>query len=130
DERIADLSLRLNDAPGAVNWYQKAADLQALEAGPLVRYAEALWKAGNAEAARAALTRALEKDPGSAAAEAMERGIKEKYGGGGVGGGGGGEERGGSSTRRTRRLPWLSPPLTRRHANSPPAPVHLSATER
>jgi len=76
DERIADLSLRLNDAPGAVNWYQKAADLQALEAGPLVRYAEALWRSGNAEAARAALTRALEKDPGSAAAKAMERVIK------------------------------------------------------
>ena len=76
DERIADLSLRLNDAPGAVNWFQKAAEIQALEAGPLVRYAEALWKAGNAEAARAALTRALEKEPGSAAAKAMARVIK------------------------------------------------------
>src|SRR5262249_48246837 len=47
DERIAELSLRLNDAAGAVTWYQKAAESQPLESGSLVRYADALWKTGN-----------------------------------------------------------------------------------
>ena len=71
DERIADLSLRLDDAPAAVTWYQRAAENQPLDSGPLVRYAEALWKAGDADAARTALARALEKDPSSAAGKAL-----------------------------------------------------------
>ena len=76
DERIADLSLRLNDAPAAVTWYQKAAEIQPLDSGPMFRYAEALWTAGSAEAARAALGKALEKDPSSAAGKALTRMMK------------------------------------------------------
>jgi len=71
DERIADLSLRLNDAPAAVTWYEKAAEIQALDSGPLFRYAEAQWRTGNAEAARAALAKAIEKDPANPAGKAL-----------------------------------------------------------
>jgi tetratricopeptide (TPR) repeat protein len=73
DERIADLSLRLNDAASAVTWYQKAAEAQPLDSGSLVRYAEAHWKAGNVDAARATLSKALEKDPASAAGKALAK---------------------------------------------------------
>ena len=61
--RIADLSMQLNDAAAAVAWYQKSDALRAGDASFLARMADAQWKAGHADNARATLKRAVEKDP-------------------------------------------------------------------
>ena len=63
--RVALLSLRLSDAGTAVEWFQRAA---AVTPNPqlLAMLADAQLKVGQAEAARATIERALEKDPANA----------------------------------------------------------------
>ena len=71
--RIADLSMRLKDYPGAAVWYQRASEATSADPALLVRLAEAHWRAGSADTARAALGRALALDPANAAALALQR---------------------------------------------------------
>ena len=61
--RIADLSMELNDAASAVAWYQKSDALRTSDASLLARMADAQWRAGQIEPARATISRAIEKDP-------------------------------------------------------------------
>jgi tetratricopeptide (TPR) repeat protein len=74
--RIADLSLAVNDATAALTWYQRATDAVPPDAALLVRVAEAQFRAGNRDAARATLTKALERDPGNAAGRALQRRLR------------------------------------------------------
>lgn len=74
--RVADLSLRVADAPAAVTWYERAAAINALDAPVLVRLADAQFRTGNAEAARQTLANALEKDPANRAARALQRRLR------------------------------------------------------
>jgi tetratricopeptide (TPR) repeat protein len=62
-DRIADLSMRLNDAPAAVRWYQRAADASPSDTALLTQLAEAQLRAGDAAGARASVDKLLEKDP-------------------------------------------------------------------
>jgi tetratricopeptide (TPR) repeat protein len=73
--RIGDLSLRLNDASMAVAWYGRATGY-ASDASFLVRFAEARWRAGDPDVARAMLDKLLEKDPANEAARALRRRIR------------------------------------------------------
>jgi tetratricopeptide (TPR) repeat protein len=74
--RIADLSLRLDDAPAAVGWYQYAATQVALDPASLVRYAEAQWRSGYPDEARTLLDRLLERDPTHVAARTLRRRVR------------------------------------------------------
>lgn len=71
--RVADLSMQVADAPAAVTWYQRAALLNPPDAAQLVRMADAQAKAGDLDAARATLARALEKEPANRAARQLQR---------------------------------------------------------
>jgi tetratricopeptide (TPR) repeat protein len=71
--RIADLSLQLNDPVTAVAWYQKSEGLASADAPLLARFADAQARAGQVEAARLTITRALERDPESPSLRAVER---------------------------------------------------------
>jgi tetratricopeptide (TPR) repeat protein len=61
--RIADLSMELHDTAAAVAWYQKSDALRMGDASLLARMANAQWRAGQVESARATIRRALDKDP-------------------------------------------------------------------
>ena len=78
--RIADLSLQLNDAATAVSWYQKSAWLNSADAPLLARFADAQARAGQVDAARATIRRALEKDPDSPSLRAIERRLQSPSG--------------------------------------------------
>ena len=69
--RIADLSMQLNDAASAITWYQKSAALGTTDVTLLVRLAEAQTKAGELNAARMTVQRALEKEPDNTTARAL-----------------------------------------------------------
>jgi tetratricopeptide (TPR) repeat protein len=66
--RVADLSMRVKDYPFAVVWYERAAPGFNGDTSVLVRQAEARWRAGQPDAARAMLDRILEKNPANVAA--------------------------------------------------------------
>jgi tetratricopeptide (TPR) repeat protein len=70
--RLGDLSIKLNDPPTAVRYFRSAVG-ESTDASVLTRLADALWRNGEKEAARAALTRVLEKDPTDAQALALQR---------------------------------------------------------
>jgi len=72
DTRLATLSLRLNDFASAARYFLASADAVE-DATTLTRAAEAQWRAGAADAARATLQRALDRDPHSAAAIALKQ---------------------------------------------------------
>jgi tetratricopeptide (TPR) repeat protein len=74
-ERIGDLSARMGEPTMAVTWLQRsaAADPGGVDVALLVRLANALWRAGDPIAARASVTRALEKDPSNQAALALSK---------------------------------------------------------
>jgi tetratricopeptide (TPR) repeat protein len=74
--RIADLSLRLDDAETAVAWYRRAAAAGALDAALLVRFADALSRTGRPDEARAALEKALAIDPILPAALQLQRRLR------------------------------------------------------
>ncbi len=76
--RIADLSLQLNDAATAVSWYQKSAWLNSADAPLLARFADAQARAGQVEAARVTIRRALDKDPDSPSLRAIERRLQSR----------------------------------------------------
>lgn len=61
--RIAALSLRLNDAPTAVEWLRRAADAAPPESRLLASLADAELRTGEREAARATIARGLQNDP-------------------------------------------------------------------
>jgi tetratricopeptide (TPR) repeat protein len=71
--RIADLSLRLDDVPSAIEWYLKASAAGALDAAALVRFAEAQFRAGRASDASATLEKALGLDPALPAALQLQQ---------------------------------------------------------
>jgi tetratricopeptide (TPR) repeat protein len=76
--RIADLSMQLNDAATAVQWYEKSAALARPDASQLAREAEALMKAGRQKEAESTIERALEEDPGNAQVKAVARTIQTR----------------------------------------------------
>ena len=74
--RIADLSLRMHDFPLAATWYERAAPALSGDEGFVLKYAEARWRAGQPDAARAMLDKLIEKDPGNVAAVNLRRRIR------------------------------------------------------
>jgi tetratricopeptide (TPR) repeat protein len=69
--RVADLSMRIQDFPLAVTYYERAAPVQSFDSSFVVKYAEARWRAGQPQAAIAMLDKLLEKDPDNAAARGL-----------------------------------------------------------
>jgi tetratricopeptide (TPR) repeat protein len=61
--RIAGLSLRVNDAPTAIEWFERALAGNPNDVRLLASLAEAQVAAGEIENARATVARGLEKDP-------------------------------------------------------------------
>jgi tetratricopeptide (TPR) repeat protein len=76
--RIADLSMDLNDAAAAVAWYQKSEALRTADASLLARLANAQWRAGQVEPARATIRRALDKDPDHPLARSVARHLQAR----------------------------------------------------
>ena len=76
-ERIGNLSMRAQDPKAAVTWYQRALDAGGgTDPVLLVRLAGAQAEAGDREAARATVTRAIERDAGNIAARALARQLR------------------------------------------------------
>jgi tetratricopeptide (TPR) repeat protein len=71
--RIATLSLRLNDARVASEWFERAAAASPNDLGLLALLADAELRAGDRDAARATVARGLEKDPQNAPLLAIAR---------------------------------------------------------
>jgi tetratricopeptide (TPR) repeat protein len=69
--RLGELSLRVNEPAAAATYFLRAAD--GTDVGLLIRAAEAQMSAGDRDAARATVVRALEQDPKSARAQALYR---------------------------------------------------------
>jgi predicted Zn-dependent protease len=74
--RVAELSMRVSDAPTAASWYARAVADSPADASLLVRLADAQVHAGEADAARASVAKALERDPANAAAQALRRRLR------------------------------------------------------
>ena len=74
--RIADLSLRMNDFPLAATWYERAAPSLSADEGFVLKHAEARWRAGQPDAARAMLDKLIEKNPANAAAIDLRRRVR------------------------------------------------------
>jgi TPR repeat protein len=69
--------MRAQDPKAAVTWYQRALDAGGgTDAVLLVRLAGAQADAGDREAARATVTRAIERDAGNIAARALARQLR------------------------------------------------------
>lgn len=71
--RIADLSLKLNDPNTAITWYQRAALASPLDAASLAGLADAQFRSGQVDDARATLNKALAADPALPAALQLKR---------------------------------------------------------
>jgi Flp pilus assembly protein TadD len=71
--RIGGLSLRLNDAPTAAQWFARALTTSPNDVRLMAALAEAQLRRGDAAAARATITRALETSPGNPQLLALER---------------------------------------------------------
>jgi tetratricopeptide (TPR) repeat protein len=71
--RLGDLSMRLNQPGVAATYYLRAADASPSDASFLARAADAQFRAGDADTARATITNALAKDPTSPVALAVAR---------------------------------------------------------
>ena len=74
--RIATLSLRLNDATTAVEWFERAATASPGDVRVLASLADAQVRAGDREAAQATIARGLEKDPKNAPLLALARRLR------------------------------------------------------
>src|SRR5207247_8067993 len=74
--RIATLSLRLNDAPAASEWFERAASARPTDVRLLASLADAPLRAGPHRAARATVARGLEKDPNNAPLLAIAKRLK------------------------------------------------------
>ena len=75
-ERIGSLSMRINDPRQAVVWFARASESSPGDADVLVKLATAQSAAGDRDAARATVARALERAPGDAAARALARTLR------------------------------------------------------
>ena len=75
-ERIAALSLRVNDTATAIEWLDRANAASATDVRLLQLLAEARVKAGDRKGAEATIARALEKDPNNAALLALSRRVR------------------------------------------------------
>ncbi len=64
--RLGDLSLQLKEPAVAVTYYRAAIDEQGPDVPILARLADAEWRAGDKDRARATLTKAMDKDPRNA----------------------------------------------------------------
>jgi tetratricopeptide (TPR) repeat protein len=70
---IGALSLRLNDAPAAVTWFERAAAAMPRDTSALAALADAQIRAGEPDAAKATVAKGLEKDPDNAPLQALAR---------------------------------------------------------
>ena len=75
-ERIGALSMRAQDAPAAVTWFTRALDAGGPDTVILVHLAQAQIAAGDPDAARQTVARALEHEPQNAAARALARQLR------------------------------------------------------
>ena len=73
DARLGDLSLRLNQPGAAATYFLRAADASPSDAALLARAADAQFRAGDADTARATITNALAKDPANPVALSVAR---------------------------------------------------------
>jgi Flp pilus assembly protein TadD len=73
--QIAEMSLRLGDPAQAVRWFARTIEIQGETPAALGRLADAQLRAGDAAAARATITRGLEKDPRDPVLRALRRRI-------------------------------------------------------
>jgi Flp pilus assembly protein TadD len=71
--RLGELSMKLKDYQGAVSYFRRAAAEPAADASILVRLANAQWRAGELDAARGTLQRALERAPADPQALLLKR---------------------------------------------------------
>ena len=74
--KIAAFSMRLDDAETAVRWLRRAADRTPGDIRLLASLAEAQFRAGDMDAARATVDRGLELDPEHAALRALSRRVR------------------------------------------------------
>lgn len=74
--RVADLSMRVEDFPSAVGWYERAAPALAADETFIVKLADARSRTGQAESAKSALDKLLEKNPANSAARNLRRRIR------------------------------------------------------
>jgi predicted Zn-dependent protease len=75
-ERIGVLSAQVRDPAAAVTWFQRAIDGGGADAALFLRLAQAQADNGDLEAARAAVAKALERDPGNTAARTLARQLR------------------------------------------------------
>jgi tetratricopeptide (TPR) repeat protein len=71
--RVGDLSMKIADFPLAAVWYDRASPSLSSDPAFVVKFAEAKWRNGQADAARVMLDKLLEKDPLNAQARALRR---------------------------------------------------------
>jgi predicted Zn-dependent protease len=71
--RLGDLSVRLNQPGLAATYYLRAADDSPSDAALLARAADAQFRAGDADTARATITNALARDPANPVALSVAR---------------------------------------------------------
>jgi tetratricopeptide (TPR) repeat protein len=71
--RLGDLSMRLNQPGAAAAYYLRAADDSPSDAAVLARAADAQFRAGDADTARATITNALARDPTNPVALSVAR---------------------------------------------------------
>jgi tetratricopeptide (TPR) repeat protein len=71
--RLGDLSIRMNEPATALAYFQRAFADAPSDPSVLTRLADAEWRTGDADAARANLAKALERDPADAQALALKR---------------------------------------------------------
>jgi tetratricopeptide (TPR) repeat protein len=74
--RVADLSMRIDDFPLAASWYERALPTLPGDDAIALRLAEARWRAGRVDAARALLDKIIEKNPANAAARNLRRRVQ------------------------------------------------------
>ena len=74
--RIGALSMQASDPATAVTWYARAAEAAGGDQSLRLRLAEAQWRAGDRQGARATLQRVLEDDPVNEAARTLLRRIR------------------------------------------------------
>jgi tetratricopeptide (TPR) repeat protein len=71
--RLGDLAMRAGDAGAAETWLLRAAELTTPDSRLLESLADAQWRAGHQDAARATLQRGLEQDPTHRGLLALQR---------------------------------------------------------
>jgi tetratricopeptide (TPR) repeat protein len=75
--RLGDLSLKLNEPVAALAYFQRSAGEASADSPVFTRLADAQWRTGDKDAARATVDRALEKDPDDAQLLALKRRFRQ-----------------------------------------------------